>query len=357
MTDSKETAEIITKYKSVLFRDGKTLVFRSDNGKFERRWERFCFLESATAACMLLDGTYHVQKIDDYAEENLGKNQSILGSFMNQDNRYVHEENLRNDYIRNYKRLRYKGFIQKYEISPSNFKKIFNAIMREIWEIKPYFSKYCITVKNYSNKLKIKIDPDKVVRLHKNIDLMIDAQNNNLNNIIPFVFYSGLSYSDLEKVIGKNLWEKLLKNSHSRNSLLIKQIRSGAGLENIKPFTQALNSKKLSIPLKENNRKPLNVNKIVIGDIIDQIEYYNYFPSTLLAKFNLPFDEKAWALKNCCSIKEFISEYNYSSFTLLRKINEVILMSQRSSMPYSLNWTKEEWIKRYEEIKNLPVPF
>lgn len=345
----------IKEYKSVLFRDGKTLVFRSDNGNFERRWDRFFFLENATAACMLLDGTYHIQEIGDYAEENLGKNQSILGSFMNQDNRYVHEENLKIDYRRNYKRLRYKGFIQKYGISPSNFKKIFNAIMREIWEIKPYFSKYCITVTNYSNKLKIKIDTDKVERLHKNIDLMIDAENNNLNNIIPFVFYSGLSYSDLEKVIGKNLWEKLLKNSHSRNSLLIKQIRSSAGLENIKPFTKALNSKKLSIPLKENNRKPLNLNKIGSGDVIDQIEYYNYFPSTLLADLNLQYSEQVWALKNCCSIKEFKSEYNYSGFTFLKKISEVILISQHSSMPYSLNWTKEEWIKKYEEIKDLPV--
>lgn len=329
----------LAKYKSKLFREDKSLVFISED--FERRWDKFTYLPSAHSACDLLYDTYRVQEYGDYVEENLGKNHSILGSFMNQDNFYIHEESLRIDYTKSYKRLKYKAFINKYGITPLNFKIIFNSIMREIWEIKPYFSRYCFVRAYNKFKKSFKIDDTNVNLLHKNINLILEAKENNLDNIVPYVFYSGLSYKELEKVFGKNLWCELKTNSHSRNNLI---------------------ANKVKIQLKKFNEDNYKLTKLIptpydteaFTNISDEVKFHNKFSSTVLAKvFHLDHSQATLALNNCCTPKEFIEEYKSmwnNTSTLYSIIKETIELCKDNYVKYDLNWTKEDWIKKNKEL-------
>jgi hypothetical protein len=332
MTETKE-------YKSKLFREGNTLVFRS--GDFEQRWDSFQYISSANEVCLLFIGNYSVKDYESYVKEATGKNNSILGSFMNKENLQNHEYNLSIDYRKKLKYFRYKGFIQKYGISSSNFKKIFNAIMREIWEVKPYFSRYCLDV---GYKGRIKINEYKVRLLHEHKDLILEAQNNNLNNMIPFIFYSGLSFKDLKDCMGENLWDSLMQNSHSRNNLIALKAKQQFDLN------KKINIKKRTPPDFYKIKEPF---KIDMRNVFDWIEYYNLFPSTILS--DLPYIENSpatLALKECCTPKEFKKEYAHSGDSLLRIITSVIAICSTYGYDYSLKLTKEEWLKKYERLNN-----
>ena len=345
MTETKE-------YKSKLFREGNTLVFRS--GDFEQKWDSFQYISSANEVCLLFSSKYSIKDYESYVKEATGKNNSILGSFMNEENLRVHEHNLSIDYRKKLKHFRYKGFIEKYGISSNNFKRIFNAIMREIWEVKPYFSRYCL---KKSFKGAIKIDDYKVRLLHDHKDLILEAQNNNLNNMIPFIFYSGLSFKDLKDCMGENLWDSLMQNSHSRNNLIALKAKQQfvLPLPNLKEKRTPRDFYVFQEPFitKSTFKTFRHLNfKINMRNVFDWIEYYNLFPSTILSHSHYIENSPATlALNACCTPKEFKKEYKDSNGSLLQMITRVI-MNYKTLGDCPLKRTKEEWIEEYEKITN-----
>lgn len=125
-----------------------------------------------------------------------------------------------NDFYEDYRKYlisaKYKIFYEKYKITPSNFKKVFNAIMLEIWSVKPYLSNFCYNYKGC-------IDTDSVLHLHKILHLLKETEQSNKTQITPFVFYTGLAEKELKEIFDK-YWENILKNSKTRNLLICKKI-------------------------------------------------------------------------------------------------------------------------------------
>lgn len=334
----------LSKYKSVLFREENTLVFKS--GDFEKRWSSFFFIPHTYAVCEIFRGKYEIESFDDYCKRTLGKNSSSLDSFMNLSNQHNHNYNLKVEYDYQYKKLMYVGFSKKYGIGAANFKKIFNHIMREIWEIKPYFSQFCYLHKNrIEGRRKIGIfyiDEENVNLLHKNISLLNETKKNNQENLNPFVFYSGMKTSELKKYFTKSLWQKICDNSFSRNKLIATKSKN-----------ELIQFSNLNKQTKNNLINKANENGNYMSRTAPEcIEYYNNFASTILNLSHIEMNKASIALSNCCSPKEFKKEYNHNDESLYRIIFDTIARLCGNNKKYDLNWSKEQWISKHKEISN-----
>ena len=96
-------------------------------------------------------------------------------------------------------------------------------------------------------------------------------------------------------------------------------------------------------------------------DLLASLEYFNKLPSTILEVphyFGLSNLEKdaIFSLLNCLKIKEAAEELNDGNWKadgLYKTIFETIKQSKELNKKYSINWTKEDWIKKHEEYKVL----
>jgi hypothetical protein len=334
-----------SQYKSELYREKSSVVFRCEN--FERSWNEFSYIPQALTVCEIFRGDYEVESFEEYSKKVLGENSNRLDAFRNFNNLQSHIHELRCKYEIEYKKLMYIAFAKKYGMSALNFKKIFNFIMREIWEIKPYFSQFC-----YTHKTKIigrkkigffYIDDINVRLLHKNLNLLEEANKNNQKNLTPFIFYSCLSANELKSYFTKKIWERLCQNSFSRNKLIA--LRTKREL-------MELSVVKVDKPEKRQKRS----NRLKIYDAPSLIEYFNNFPSTILKLPYLEINNSTIALSNCCKPKEFIKEYNYSnSGSLYKKIFEYLKAFPNEDV--NLNLTKEQWINKHKELFLNNSPF
>lgn len=318
-------------YKSVLFRDGKTLVFKSNN--IEKRWDAYIFLDRADAVCSMFHKQFEPQSLEEY-QKSLGKNALVLNNFKNNEDKQY----------KKLKRLKYRGFINKFGISPATFKKVFNAIMREIWCVQPYFNRYCHS--------KNRIKDENVRKVNKNLDKMDEARAKGFNNIVPFILHSGISLAKLNELFGNTLWNKLINNSHHKNNLVAQRVihlldDCGTLLEDpltVKDFEKKISRKK--------------------EDLIDQIEFFNKIPSTILIKaFYLGSSEiekdTVLSLINCLKIKEFIEEIN-DTFHLSTKrdklysvVYQTITYAKKLNMEHCVEWKEQEWRNKFKEYEHL----
>lgn len=108
-----------------------------------------------------------------------------------------------------------QNFTDKYGITPSNFLKIFNALMREI-HIKPV-EKFVLRYGFGSNG---KPNPNKVWLINKHRDLIEQCEADGIRNIIPLVMYTGMSPKQLKEFFGKSTWKYLAGNSETRNKVV-----------------------------------------------------------------------------------------------------------------------------------------
>jgi hypothetical protein len=337
----------LSKYKSKLFREDNTLVFQSEG--LERSWSEFNFISQTKVVCEMFAGTYQIESFEDYCLNTLGKNSSTLDVFMTRQNEWQHSNVLREKYHKEYKKLMYVGFYKKYGIRAAVFRKIFNQIMRDIWEIKPYFSQFCYSkrfrIENFKKVGFLCIDENSVHLLHKNIELLNETKRNNQCNMIPFVFYSGMRTNELEKYFPKSLWKKLCENSFSKNRLI--SIKSKNDLCKL-PEMQLKSIRKPS-PSKENY---INAN-----NPIDLISYLNKLPSTILKLAHFEINNATLALANCYKLKDFRKEYNYKDGSFYRIIFDTIAELHKLNESYDLDWSKEQWTKKHEEVSQLKTPF
>lgn len=173
-------------------RVGDSVVF------LDKSWNEFYYFHKTGSVVDYFD--IKPLTYEEYEKTN------ILNTFVN---------NLYEDYRKYLISAKYKIFYEKYKITPSNFRKVFNAIMLEIWCVRPYCSNFCY---NYAGS----IVTEDVIRLHKILPLLKEAEKNNKKQITPFIFYTGLVESELEEIFGKE-WENILKNSKTRNLLICKK--------------------------------------------------------------------------------------------------------------------------------------
>lgn len=324
---------MLDKYKSILIKDNNTVVFKSEGIKEE--FSKFVYLPNAMASCLLLSRHFRPQKIEDYIQQTSGDNALSLGVFRSRQNQAIEE-------IENRKKIKvlmYRGFISKFGITPLTFKKVFNAMMMEIWNIKPYFSRYCYNSRGISER--------NVELLHANIDLIKEAQSKDKNNIVPFILYSGVSYENLSKFFDEKIWKILSENSHNKNNLI------------------ANRAKEYLIQIFLTNKS--NSAKIKIQEsLFKDIEFYNKIPSTILNKTIYIGGEDnnkecILAMLNCLSIKDFLKEVQPNGFfmngSFYTTVYKTIKHAKELEKEYNLNWSRDQWQEKFNEYEKLNSPF
>lgn len=106
----------------------------------------------------------------------------------------------------------YKQFNEVYGITPTNFKKCFNAIMNDLW-VKP-IEKHA---KRYAFNSTGKINPVALSMIWENLDKIQQCEKDGIENIIPFVCFKSKTPEELKKEYGKSLWKTICKQSMTRN--------------------------------------------------------------------------------------------------------------------------------------------
>lgn len=113
-----------------------------------------------------------------------------------------------------------KEFTEKYGITPTNFKKCFNAIMNKLW-IEPV-EKHVIRF-GFTSSGKINcITVDAIWKVKEQLD---QCEKDGIENIIPFVIKTGMSPQQLKEHFGKSLWKKITKQSMSRNRYIAPRVK------------------------------------------------------------------------------------------------------------------------------------
>lgn len=109
----------------------------------------------------------------------------------------------------------YKTFTKTYGITPSNFKKCFNAIMRKVWiePVEKHVMRYAFTASK-------KVNSQKLNAIWDNKSTIEQCEKDGTDNIIPFVVSTGMTPQQLKSKMGKSVWKKVTKQSMTRNTYL-----------------------------------------------------------------------------------------------------------------------------------------
>ena len=108
-----------------------------------------------------------------------------------------------------------KAFTDEYGITPSNFRKVFNAKMLSLW-VDPV-AKH---VKRFGYQIGGKVCPWKVRCIHRNISEIEQAEKDGNVHLIPWIMHLDMSPKQLKEYFGKGLWKKISSQSMTRNRLL-----------------------------------------------------------------------------------------------------------------------------------------
>ncbi|AHK11115.1 PcfJ-like protein [Shewanella sp. phage 1/4] len=116
----------------------------------------------------------------------------------------------------------YKKFTSQYKITPSAFMKVHNAIKTQQWidPVRELSKRLCFMFNGKPN-------PSLMEKLHTQLPIIKEIQNDEIDNIIPISFLLGLSPQELKNTLGKGLWKKLCRNTFTRNNLIAKTYRMG----------------------------------------------------------------------------------------------------------------------------------
>lgn len=108
-----------------------------------------------------------------------------------------------------------KYFTTVYGITPSNFKKVFNAKILNIWvdPIKEHVSRFAYRRSNCLNT-------DMLSKIWNNIDKIKQAEKDGIYHIVPWIIAFEKSPDELKNKIGKSFWKKICKQSMTRNKYL-----------------------------------------------------------------------------------------------------------------------------------------
>lgn len=116
--------------------------------------------------------------------------------------------------------LRNKWLSDELGVGPANYCSMIKAVMYKVW-IKGKED----LVKTYCIRGGGRV-PEKVMLINKHIGFIRAYQKRSLINVLPFAVYFGKTPYELEKLLGKDVWTKLLKNSHSRNKKIAERAQA-----------------------------------------------------------------------------------------------------------------------------------
>ena len=222
----------------------------------------------------------------------------------------------------------YKQFHTTYKITPSNYKKIHNAIMTKMWidPVRKYSKDLCFL---YPSS-KISHMQHMITSLHEMLPVIGQADEDGIKNIIPLIYFFKKSPDQLKKVLGKGVWKKLCKNSFSRNLLISK------------------------VWHKDYEKSPENL-KILME-----------LPSTILKKGNIKYYIRClpWILDKCHEdnpLYSFSMENYYHEAQIYHDTKKMAIELGKS---FSDDWNLDKMCKKHEDYTNLinlrdysPVPY
>lgn len=113
---------------------------------------------------------------------------------------------------------RYKQFYQQYGITPTHFKKCYNAIMKELWIVP--VEKH---VKRYAFGCNRKLQPAIVDKIWEAKNIIDQCEKDGVENIIPLVIAFGEDTASLKERFGKGAWKRITKQSMTRNSYIARR--------------------------------------------------------------------------------------------------------------------------------------
>lgn len=114
---------------------------------------------------------------------------------------------------------RSKVFTNKYGITPSNFKRVFNAIMRRLWvePVEDVAMMMCFTK-------GMQIDSIRLMQIWAVKEIIDQCREDGLMHIVPLVVLLKQDPKGLKKLFGKRYWKILANNSKTRNLLIAKAV-------------------------------------------------------------------------------------------------------------------------------------
>lgn len=121
----------------------------------------------------------------------------------------------------------WKSFNALYDITPSNFKKVYNALWKKVW-VTP-IEKWAVQY-GFTSTGKFRLDV--LETLHDKKDELLQMEIDGNAHLIPFLVYTQSNPEDMKKKVGKGNWKKLCKNSKTRNKYLAKRFSRGINKEN-----------------------------------------------------------------------------------------------------------------------------
>jgi hypothetical protein len=129
----------------------------------------------------------------------------------------------------------YKEFTDKYNITPRNFMSVHNAIKTKQWidPVRDLSKKLCFGIGGKPN-------PDLMLKLHRNIDMLRLVEKDGIQHVLPLCFMFEASPQEIKTYLGKSLWKGLCKNSFTRNLLIAKVVSHCGGVKNINDYTKTL---------------------------------------------------------------------------------------------------------------------
>lgn len=210
-----------------------------------------------------------------------------------------------------------KEFTEKYGITPSNFKRCYNAIISKVW-VKPVE----VYVKRFAFTAIQRINPSHLDSIWKNLDTIKQLEKEGNSHLIPFTVYHGKNTQEMKKELGKAIWKKVCKNSMTRNKHIAK--------------------------LKTSQ----------LDQVVD-------FPSYILKKggnSGVPMNKYGkWLLESGCYDK---TPYTGRNARAIHTCRDTESMAKRLGKGFSFKWTLEKMEQKHEEYKDLimaekysPTPF
>jgi len=145
-----------------------------------------------------------------------------------------------------------KLFTKTFHITPSNFKKVFNAMMYALW-VKPYKK----DIHKYLTFSAGRITPKVVNKYHKVKTILDQNKKDGIENISPICFATGQTPQQLKTRVGKSAWKKICKNTFTRNLLIAKHMGSSTGNINILLETPSSILKQANSPYAKGARESL----------------------------------------------------------------------------------------------------
>lgn len=106
-------------------------------------------------------------------------------------------------------------------LGPS-FNKRLRAISNDVWitPYKYYIDKYCF----YSSGFDHYYSSPQVKRLWKHLNEVRLADNDGIENIVPYIIYFGASPHKLRRLFGKSIWKRLCQYSRTTNKTIVRHM-------------------------------------------------------------------------------------------------------------------------------------